>query len=110
MRFAVILACLPCLWAQEPQRIRVTVERMDSAGWVTVNPAHVFESGDRIRFHFNASFAGYLYVTGHGTSGGFELLFPREDTGRENKIEAGKDYVIPASEGLFRVTGPPGHD
>ena len=109
---AVILAsaALCTAWAQEPQRIRVTVERQDSAGWIAVNAAHVFEPNDRLRFRVSASFGGYLYVMDQGTSGGYELLFPRSDTGSDNRIEAGKDYTVPVSQGLFKVTGPPGHD
>jgi hypothetical protein len=37
-------------------------------------------------------------------------LFPRFDTGADNSIEAGKEYVVPAAQGWFKVTGPPGHD
>ena len=39
-----------------------------------------------------------------------ELMFPRSDTGLDNKIEANKDYVVPASQGWFKVSGPPGQD
>jgi hypothetical protein len=46
----------------------------------------------------------------HGTSGTYELLFPRSDTGADNHVEAGKDYVVPASQGWFKVAGPAGYD
>jgi hypothetical protein len=46
----------------------------------------------------------------HGTSGNYSLLFPRDETGRENRIESGKEYRIPATEAWFRIDGPPGHD
>jgi hypothetical protein len=95
---------------QEPQRIRVTVERQDSAGWIAVNPAHVFEPGEKLRFHISSSSAGYLYVINLGTSRSYELLFPRSDTGSDNRIEAGKDYVVPAGQGYFKVSGPMGQD
>ena len=45
-----------------------------------------------------------------GTSGGYELLFPRSDTGNDNRIETGKEYTVPASQGWFKVNGPPGQD
>ena len=45
-----------------------------------------------------------------GTSGTYSRLFPSADTGEQNNIEAGKEYLIPATEGSFRVAGPPGHD
>jgi hypothetical protein len=110
MRFWSILALAGAVWAQEPQRIRVTVERQDSAGWIAVNAAHVFESGEKLRFRFSSTVAGYLYVTNQGTSGSNELLFPRSDTGGDNRVEAGKDYIVPASQGWFKVSGPAGQD
>jgi hypothetical protein len=106
--FAVALASVA--WAQQPQRIRVTVERQDPAGWKAVNPALVFEPGDRLRFRFSSSLAGYLYVMNQGTSGTYELLFPRSDTGSDNRVEAAKDYVVPAAQGYFKVSGPAGQD
>jgi len=106
----VALSSVSSLWAQEPQRIRVAVERQDSAGWIAVNPAHVFESGEKLRFRFSSSIAGYLYVINMGTSRNYELLFPRSDTGSNNRVEAAKDYVVPAGQGYFKVSGPPGQD
>jgi hypothetical protein len=96
--------------AQGPQRIRVTVERQDAAGWVPVNPALVFNQGDRLRFRVSTTFSGYLYVMNDSTSRTYELMFPRSDTGMDNRIEANKDYIVPASQGWFKVSGPPGQD
>ena len=110
MRWLFTLAMAVTLSGQDPQRIRVIVERQDSAGWIAVNAAHVFDSGEKLRFRFSSSVAGYLYVTNNGTSGSHELLFPRTDTGGDNRVEAGKDYVVPASQGWFKVSGPPGQD
>lgn len=97
-------------FAGEPQRIRVTVERQDSAGWTAVNPALVFNQGDRLRFRFSTTFSGYLYVMNDSTSRKYELMFPRTDTGLDNQIEANKDYIVPASQGWFKVSGPAGQD
>lgn len=115
MRTAILIGCFavafPAVsWGQEPQRIRLNVERQDGAAWKETNPATVFNPGDRVRFRVTANFAGFLYVMNHGTSGGYELLFPRSDTGADNRIEASKAYVVPASQGWFRVNGPPGQD
>ena len=46
----------------------------------------------------------------HGTADTYELLFPRTDTGSDNRIEAGKEYVVPATQGWFRIAGPAGQD
>ena len=110
--------CLACfLAAQEPapksrspQRMEITLERQEGAAWKAVDPGFVFERGDRVRFRFSANFDGYLYVMDYGTSGKYTLLFPREETGRENKMESAKEYRIPATEAWFRIDGPPGHD
>ena len=93
-----------------PQRMEVTLDRQDGDAFKPVDPGFVFEKGDRLRFRFRANFDGYLYVMDYGTSGKYSLLFPREETGRENHIESGKEYRIPATETYFRVDGPPGHD
>lgn len=111
MRPLLIGLCVTAvLLAQEPQRIKVTVERQDAAGWRAVNPATVFAAGDRLRFRVSTSFPGYLYVTDRGTSGSYDLLFPKSDSGIDNRIDASKDYTVPARQGWFRVAGPEGHD
>jgi hypothetical protein len=98
------------LQAQDPQRIRLTVEREQGSAWKEVNPALVLNAGDHVRFRVSANFAGYLYVMNHGTTGTYELLFPRSDTGSDNRMEASKDYIVPASQGWFKVSGPAGQD
>jgi hypothetical protein len=94
----------------EPQRIRLTVEREDASGWRAMNPATVFAPNERLRFRLTTNFSGFLYVMNQGTAGTYELLFPRTDTGSDNRVEAGKEYVVPATEGWFRVGGPAGQD
>ena len=93
-----------------PQRIEIALDRREGAGWHSVDPGLVFAQDDRVRFRFRANFAGYLYVMNQSTSGKYETLFPREDTGEENRVEAGREYIVPATQGWFRITGPPGHD
>ena len=63
------LSMLGVAWAQEPQRIRVAVEKRDGTNWIAVNPAHVFESGDQLALSGVDTFGGYLYVTDHGHFG-----------------------------------------
>lgn len=96
--------------AAEPQRIRLTVEREEASGWRAMNPATVFAPNDRLRFRLTTNFSGYLYVMNHGTSSTYELLFPRTDTGSDNRVEAGKEYIVPATQGWFRIAGPAGQD
>jgi hypothetical protein len=96
--------------AQTPQRIDVTVELGDAGGWHAVNPATVFAPGDRLRFRVSPTFAGFLYVVNYGTSGSYDLLFPGSYTGSDNRIAAARDFLVPGTQGAFRVGGPPGHD
>ena len=95
---------------QGPRRMELTLERQEGGAWRAVDPGLVFSQGDRVRFRFHTNFDGYLYVMNQATSGNYAILFPREDTGEQNRIEAAKEYVVPAVQGWFRVSGPPGQD
>lgn len=107
---AVIAPAQPGPERRAPQRMEIQVELRDGGAWRAVDPSHVFSQGDRVRFRFRSNFTGYLYVMNQGTSGDYTKLFPREDTGTANRVESGREYLVPATEGAFRVTGPPGHD
>src|SRR5438270_3130695 len=91
-------------------RIEVTLERKAGARWAVIDPSLVLDSGDVVRFRFKANFDGYLYVTNMGTSGQYSLLFPREETGTRNQVESGKDYLVPATDTILRVSGPAGYE
>jgi len=110
MRTLLLCGLTALLRADDVQRIKLSVERQDGSAWKQVDSALVFAAGDKLRFKVLATFAGYLYVMNHGTSGAYELLFPRSDTGANNRIEAQKEYIVPAAQGWFKVTGPAGHD
>ena len=92
------------------QRVEVTLERRDTGTWKSADPGHVFANGDQVRFRFKANFAGFLYVVNEGTSGETATLFPSAETGTENRVEAGREYLIPGNQGAFRLTGPAGFD
>lgn len=96
--------------ANEPRHIEVVLEQWSGQSWKAIDPGHVLHQGDRVRFRFTADFDGYLYVTNLGTSGRYELLFPTADTGTQNRVEAGKSYLVPATKAQFIVAGPAGHD
>lgn len=93
-----------------PPRLEITLERLDGERWSAVPPGLVLAKGDRVRFRLRPSFDGYLYAMNQGSSGSFEVLFPREDTGRWNRIDRGKEYFVPATQAWFRIDGPPGFD
>jgi hypothetical protein len=54
---------------------------------------------------------GYLYVLDLNTSGKYEVLFPRAETGNDNRIVHGREYLMPATDnGWFEVSGPAGYE
>lgn len=108
--FALAATGLPSAQAADPQRVRVIVEREEGSGWRPMNPATVFAPNERLRFRLTTNFSGFLYVMNHGTAETYEMLFPRNDTGSDNRIEAGKEYLVPATQGWFRIAGPAGQD
>jgi hypothetical protein len=112
MRTFLILYLAGRLFAgAEVRKIEVSVERKKGAGIERMDPNHVFEQGDLVRFRFTASFNGYLYVMDHSTSGKWVLLFPKQETGLRNEVERNRAYSLPMTEsGWFKVEGPPGHE
>jgi len=91
-------------------RMELVLERLDKDTWRTIDPGLVLAQGDRVRFKFRTNFDGYLYVMNQSTSGTYEQLFPREETGQDNRISASKEYQVPATSAAFRIAGPAGHE
>ena len=72
---------------------------------------HVFATGDFVRFRFQSSFDGYLYVMDQSTSGKYVVLFPAPGSSNSNQVVRNKEYLIPGSSGSwFRVDNPPGYE
>ena len=111
---AIVL--LPLAWPQSQSmtqgghRMELTLERLDGSNWKTIDPKLVLNQGDHVRFRFRTNFDGYLYVTNQSTSGKYEQLFPRDETGQDNRITASKEYRVPATSVSFKIAGPPGHE
>jgi hypothetical protein len=95
---------------QGAYRMELLLDRMDGSDWRLIDPGLILASGDRVRFRFRTNFDGYLYVTNRSSSGKYEQLFPRADTGEDNRIVASRDYQIPATSSLFRIAGPAGYE
>lgn len=96
--------------AADVRKVEVVLEKWVSQSWQPIDAGYVLRQGDKVRFRFSSNFDGYLYVTNLGTSGRYELLFPRSDTGSENEVKAGQPYLVPATQAQFVVAGPAGHD
>jgi hypothetical protein len=91
--------------------ISIVLEKKNGDATQTVDPGHVFDSGDTVRFRLQPAVDAYLYVLDLNTSGKYEVLFPRAETGSDNRIEHGKEYLLPATQdGWFEVAGPAGHE
>lgn len=108
--FGLAASGQPALANDGPHRMEITLERRDGNSWKAIDPGLVLDRNELVRFRFRANFDGFLYVTNHGTAGTSTLLFPREDTGLQNRVQANREYVVPATAGSFRVDGPPGQD
>lgn len=112
------LASLAAIWvvaalAQTGQdtRMEITVEKKAGAHARVMDPGHVFDPGDLVRFRFRSNLRGYLYVLDHSTSGSDTLLFPTAESGMENRIERSREYLLPATaNGWFEIKGPAGHE
>ena len=93
------------------QKIEIAVERKHGTRVERMDPAFVFDTGDLVRFRFRLSFNGYLYVVNQSSSGKFAQLFPKDETGLDNRVEHDREYVLPASDtGWFRVQDPAGYE
>jgi hypothetical protein len=91
--------------------ISIVLEKKMGSEARTVDPGHVFDSGDTVRFRLQPAVDAYLYVLDLNTSGKYEVLFPRAETGSDNRIEHGREYLLPATQdGWFEVAGPAGHE
>ena len=91
-------------------RMELVLERLDRDTWRPIDPGLVLAQGERVRFRFRANFDGYLYVMNQSTSGTYEQLFPRDETGQDNRISASKEYQVPATSAAFRIAGPAGYE
>lgn len=90
----------------EGLKLYVELKRGDTVRRVT--PQTNFRTGDLIKLHFTTNFNGYVYALNETPSGKTLLLFPTEETGTANQVQAGADYVIPATSGWFKFAGDPG--
>jgi hypothetical protein len=67
-----------------------------------------FKSGDQIRFHLISNDDAYAYIVlRQGTKGTRSVLFPLEETGRDNLVKRGRDCVVP-TQGALQFDEVPG--
>src|SRR5271165_1810949 len=91
--------------------MEIVLEKKSGDTVQTMDAGHVFKTGDILRFRLRPAFDGHLYVTNLGTSGKSSRLFPRQETGNDNRIDHTREYVVPATpDGWFEVSGPVGYE
>ncbi len=95
---------------QGRHRMEITLERLENGTWRTIDPGLMLAQDDRVRFRYKTNFDGYLYVTNLSSSGTYQQLFPGAESGEDNQVAVGREYVVPATSTVFRVTGPPGYE
>ena len=95
---------------QGGHRMELVLERLDGDSWRAIDPGLVLAQGDRVRFKFRTNFDGFLYVMNQSTSGTYEQLFPRQETGQDNAIAASREYQVPTTSAAFRIAGPAGFE
>ena len=101
----------PCRAADVTARsVDVAVEHSKNGAWTGVDLQNVFRPDDQIRFRFRANFGGFLYVLNLTSRGEYMWLFPQGETGVDNRIEAKREYLIPATNGAFRIPPDAGYD
>ncbi len=115
--FALLLALAPpAVPAPAPtgnvSLISIVLEKKNGDQVQTVDPTHIFTSGDTVRFRLRPAVDGFLYVMDLNTSGKYEVLFPLPETGNDNRIAKGHDYFVPATSknGWFEIGGPAGRE
>jgi hypothetical protein len=110
LRTLLLTSLVPLALVAQSQSVEIVLERHENSAWKTIDPGLVLAQGDLVRFRFRTTFDGYLYVINSGTSGAQSVLFPGDATGRNNRVQAGKEYSVPSNGASFKVAGPAGHD
>lgn len=88
--------------------IQYWIELHRGATTTRVNNKTAFHSGDRIRFHVKPNIDGYAYILlRSGSRGEQAVLFPDPEKREENKLQRGKDYVLPG-DGELKFDQNPG--
>jgi hypothetical protein len=99
-------------YTAKPLGLRYSILRNSGEGdYSEVPPDTVFHSGDRIRVAVEVNDPGYLYIAMKGASGTWRVLFPAADIdGGNNRVESGRQLVIPSAPGRFAFDQQPGEE
>jgi hypothetical protein len=90
--------------ARSPLGLRYAILKMTGVDAVEVPPSTTFHSGDRIQLRIQANTDGYLYVVTQGSSGAWQVTFPKKSGNQgSNRVKAGEDHTS-----IFRFDSKPG--
>ena len=94
---------------RRPFGLRYSLIRIVNGSPVEVSPDSTFHSGDEVGVRVEGNQDGYMYVVVQGSSGNWELLFPRpEIAGGDNRIQAHRRYQLPSEEHDWVFDSQPG--
>ena len=87
-----------------PLGLRYAVLKRDPAGaYHEIDPDTTFRTGDAIRLQVETNTSGYLYVVTQGTSGQWQLLFPRPDVASgSNHVDGHTKLEVPGHNGQWK--------
>ena len=109
MKLSLFLFAAAALFATDTKDgyVQVSLERQEGTDWKALDPRVVLNAKDRIRFKFETTYSGFLYVYNRGSDGSTDRLLPGD--GADNRVEPGKSFTVP-SAGSFVIDGPAGFD
>lgn len=88
--------------------IRYSIELKRNGKTQRVSNKFQFRTGDSIRFHVTSNINGFAYILlSSGSRGEQSVLFPDESTKETNRVERGKEYVMPC-KGFLTFDENPG--
>ena len=88
--------------------IRYSIELKRNGKTKRVSNKFQFRTGDSIRFHVTSNINGFAYILlSSGSRGEQSVLFPDESTKETNRVERGKEYVMPG-KGFLTFDENPG--
>jgi hypothetical protein len=89
---------------RSPLGLRYAILKMNGLDAVEVPPSTTFHSGERIQLRIQANADGYLYVVTQGSSGAWDVTFPKKPGNQgSNRVKAGEDHTF-----IFRFDSKPG--
>jgi hypothetical protein len=99
---------VPTVVEGKPLALRYRILDPDH-GNAEVSAEKVFHANDRIQLAVETNSAGYLYVINQGSSGQWDVMFPRPEIANgNNHVDEKRVYLLPSEEHRMRFKDPAG--